>query len=82
MAKIDQLLCLILIKVIRLYQICLSPFLANCCRFTPSCSTYSVTSIQRYGVLKGVCLTIKRLLCCHPWHPGGDDPVPPLYKRK
>lgn len=58
------------------YRYLLSPFLGGCCRFHPTCSVYAQTAIERFGVLKGGFLTIKRLLCCHPWHEGGYNPVP------
>lgn len=66
----------ILIAFIKAYQIALSPFFGQQCRFTPTCSHYAVESIQRHGAFKGSMLTIKRLLSCHPWHVGGHDPVP------
>ncbi|KAA0889713.1 membrane protein insertion efficiency factor YidD [Oryzomonas japonica] len=62
--------------VIRLYQKLLSPLLPQTCRFYPSCSEYSRESIIRYGVVRGVWLTLIRLCKCHPFHPGGFDPVP------
>ena len=62
--------------VIRLYQKLLSPLLPPTCRFYPSCSEYSRESIVRHGVAKGVLLTLIRLCKCHPFHPGGYDPVP------
>jgi len=64
------------IQLIRLYQLCISPFLGQCCRFYPSCSDYATESLAKHGVLKGSWLTVKRLLKCHPWHPGGVDEVP------
>ncbi|WP_422880293.1 membrane protein insertion efficiency factor YidD [Moorella sulfitireducens] len=60
---------------IRLYQIFLSPFLGNNCRFYPSCSQYAVEAITKYGILKGSIISLKRLARCHPWHPGGYDPL-------
>ncbi|WP_223920517.1 membrane protein insertion efficiency factor YidD [Geobacter sp. AOG2] len=62
--------------VIRLYQKLLSPLLPQTCRFYPSCSEYSRESIVRHGVARGVWLTLIRLCKCHPFHPGGFDPVP------
>lgn len=62
--------------MIRGYQTVLSHFLGPCCRFQPTCSEYALNAIQTYGVLKGSLLAGKRLLCCHPWHQGGYDPVP------
>ena len=64
------------ILMIRLYQILVSPLLGSACRFSPSCSQYAVEAINRYGLIKGFRLTTCRLLRCHPWHPGGFDPVP------
>ncbi|MEQ1598476.1 MAG: membrane protein insertion efficiency factor YidD [Methylotenera sp.] len=65
-----------LIALIKLYQLALSPFFGQHCRFTPTCSQYAIESMQTYGALKGFLLTIKRLSRCHPWHVGGHDPVP------
>jgi putative membrane protein insertion efficiency factor len=61
---------------IRAYQYFLSPFLGQNCRFHPSCSDYAFQSFYRYGSIKGTILTLKRVLKCHPLHPGGFDPVP------
>ena len=69
----------ILIALIKVYQIALSPFFGQQCRFTPTCSHYAIESLQTYGALKGFWLTIKRLSRCHPWHIGGYDPVPKLH---
>lgn len=66
----------ILIGLIRLYQWTISPLLGSPCRFYPSCSVYAVEAISKYGVAKGSILTVKRLSKCHPFHPGGYDPVP------
>ncbi len=66
----------ILIVCIKAYQIALSPFFGQQCRFTPTCSQYAIESIQKHGALKGFLLSIKRLSHCHPWHVGGRDPVP------
>lgn len=62
--------------LIRAYQYGISPFLGRSCRFQPSCSEYAVESLQRHGVLRGLWLTVRRVGRCHPWHPGGYDPVP------
>lgn len=58
------------------YQYTLSPLLGPTCRFYPSCSEYAYQAIQRYGACKGSYLAVKRILKCHPFHPGGYDPVP------
>jgi len=61
--------------LIRLYQIVLSPLLGNRCRFYPSCSEYARDSILKHGVLKGAYYGVRRIMRCHPWNPGGYDPV-------
>jgi putative membrane protein insertion efficiency factor len=65
-----------LLMSIRLYRRFISPALAPSCRFVPTCSQYAYEAIERYGALKGGWLGLKRLLRCHPFHPGGFDPVP------
>ena len=62
--------------LIHVYQWTLSPMIGPVCRFHPSCSHYAVEAIERFGVLRGGWLTLRRLGRCHPWHPGGFDPVP------
>ena len=64
------------VLVLRLYQLTLSPMLGPVCRFAPSCSSYAVTAVRRFGVLHGGWLTARRLARCHPWNDGGWDPVP------
>lgn len=64
------------LMVIRFYQLVLSPILGGQCRFYPSCSSYTLEAIAKHGALKGAFLGIKRLLKCHPFHPGGVDLVP------
>lgn len=66
----------LLTAFIRSYQVVLSPVLGQHCRFTPSCSHYAILAIERYGSVHGGWLAIKRIGRCHPWHPGGEDPVP------
>ncbi len=66
----------ILIALIRGYQWFVSPLLGNHCRFYPSCSQYAREAIERHGVRRGLWLAVRRLLRCHPWQPGGVDPVP------
>lgn len=65
-----------LIQLIRGYRLLLSPWLGGHCRFHPTCSCYAMTAIERHGVLRGGGLALRRLSRCHPWHPGGLDPVP------
>lgn len=66
----------LLLALIRVYRYALSPFLGQRCRFYPSCSAYAAEALTRYGPLRGSWLAIKRVLRCHPFHPGGHDPVP------
>lgn len=66
-----------LAALVRLYQRWLSPALPATCRFYPSCSSYALTALTRFGPLKGTWLTGRRLARCHPWNPGGVDHVPP-----
>lgn len=74
--NIQQIPQLCLRKLIRGYQLTLSPFIGNQCRFHPSCSHYALDAIERHGVVRGVWLTTHRLFRCHPFNPGGFDPVP------
>ncbi|MCA9693115.1 MAG: membrane protein insertion efficiency factor YidD [Nannocystaceae bacterium] len=67
----------VLIALIRVYQRALSPLLGPVCRFTPSCSHYACACLRDHGVARGGWLTIRRLMRCHPWHPGGIDLPPP-----
>ena len=72
----------LLVKLIRFYQIVISPMLGPRCRFNPTCSQYAIQAIKVHGSLKGSWLAGKRLLKCHPLHPGGDDPVPEKQQHK
>ena len=64
------------IALIRLYQRWISPGIPPSCRYYPSCSEYAAQAVQRYGLAWGGWLALRRLLRCHPFHPGGYDPVP------
>ena len=76
MIVIKKFFQIIFISLIRAYQYTLSPLLGPACRFHPSCSEYAYQAIMRYGPVRGLLLAIKRILRCHPYHPGGVDPVP------
>lgn len=65
---------MLLVLMVRFYQVCLSPLLGPNCRFTPTCSTYFIESVQRYGAVRGSLRGVRRILKCHPFHPGGVDP--------
>jgi hypothetical protein len=66
----------IALAIIRFYKKFLSPMLPSACRFEPTCSAYTYQAIEKYGVIKGTWLGAKRISRCHPFHPGGYDPVP------
>ncbi len=66
----------LLLLIIRVYQIIISPFFPSACRFYPTCSQYAIDALTRYGIFYGFYLAVKRILKCHPFHPGGYDPVP------
>jgi uncharacterized protein len=65
----------ILISLLRFYKVVISPWLPPSCRFVPTCSEYAREAIQRHGALRGSMMGVRRLLRCHPFHPGGYDPV-------
>lgn len=69
------------VALVKAYQRWLSPWLGNNCRFDPTCSTYAIEAINRFGVIKGCWLVSKRILKCHPLNAGGSDPVPPSKKE-
>lgn len=73
---LDALVSALLILLIRLYRLVVSPVLPPACRFYPSCSLYAMQAMEKHGALKGIWLSIRRLARCHPFHPGGYDPVP------
>ena len=66
----------VLLALITVYRYALSPFLGQRCRFHPSCSSYAAEALTKYGALRGSWLAAKRVCRCHPFHPGGHDPVP------
>jgi putative membrane protein insertion efficiency factor len=83
-----------LIGLVKGYRLLLSPWLGSSCRFTPSCSAYSLQALEQHGAAAGSYLTLARLVRCHPWCDGGHDPVPapphqlfshllsPIHKKK
>jgi putative membrane protein insertion efficiency factor len=68
--------------LIQIYQHTLSLFFGPCCRFFPSCSSYALESIERFGVIRGIKISFKRLIKCHPFNPGGYDPVPKINQNQ
>jgi uncharacterized protein len=66
----------VLIGLIRAYRLLLSPWWGRSCRFTPTCSEYALEAIERHGSARGSWLAVRRIARCHPWQPGGFDPVP------
>ncbi len=64
-----------LIYLLRVYQVLISPLLPPACRFTPTCSEYAIEAVRQHGALRGTYMAARRLLRCHPFHPGGYDPV-------
>jgi len=73
--ELNRYLSKLLIYLVRFYQKYISPLKGPTCRFYPTCSQYSIEAIRKYGALKGIYLTIRRLLKCHPFHAGGYDPL-------
>jgi putative membrane protein insertion efficiency factor len=69
----------LILRAIRLYQLLLAPLLGPACRFYPSCSRYTATCVERFGVTRGLWLGVRRIARCHPWHPGGLD-LPPVLE--
>lgn len=65
-----------MVLIIRGYQVAIRPLLGNRCRFAPSCSEYAIEALRRHGAMAGLLLAVRRIGRCHPWHPGGYDPVP------
>jgi uncharacterized protein len=84
----------LLVGLVKGYRLLLSPWLGSACRFTPTCSLYSIEALERHGAAAGTYLTVSRIVRCHPWCQGGSDPVPlekprlfshllsPLHKKK
>lgn len=74
--KISQFLTYPFILLVRFYQVAISPLKPPTCRFSPTCSTYALEALKKYGLLKGGSLALRRIMRCHPWGGSGYDPVP------
>ena len=72
----------ILIKIIKFYRYLISPIFGNSCRYSPSCSEYSIEALKEFGLIKGIFKSILRILSCNPWGKGGLDPVKKEMKVK
>ncbi|MBR4975932.1 MAG: membrane protein insertion efficiency factor YidD [Thermoguttaceae bacterium] len=70
----ERFLTFLIVKIVRFYQVAISPMFGPCCRFTPTCSQYCLLAIQKYGVFVGLLKTCRRILRCHPFSRGGYDP--------
>ena len=75
-AGVDRIMKRVLVLLLRGYQYLFRPLLGRNCRFMPSCSDYAIEAVTRHGPLRGTWLAMKRIGRCHPWNPGGYDPVP------
>ena len=72
--SLNRTVSVVLIGLVRTYQWTISPLLGPCCRFTPSCSSYFILAVEKYGPWRGSFLGVRRISRCHPWNPGGYDP--------
>ena len=75
-ATLKKILIAPFVLLIKFYQLCISPFTPPTCRFTPTCSQYALEAFPKHGPFKGLYLTVRRILRCHPWGGSGYDPVP------
>ena len=73
---IKKIIVFLLVGLVKIYQYTISPILPKSCRYTPSCSAYSVEALKKHGPIKGLWLTLKRIVSCNPWGGHGYDPVP------
>lgn len=73
---INKLFTLIAIFLVKIYKWFISPILPSACRYQPTCSVYTMDALQKYGIIKGGWLSIKRIVSCNPWGGHGHDPVP------
>ena len=81
LSVVNAVVCAILIFLVRVYKVTLSPLIGDCCRFEPTCSAYCIEALRAHGAVRGVWLTMKRLLRCRPLGPSGYDPVPEKMRK-
>ena len=81
MGSFTKILAIPFIWLVRFYQAAISPYTPSSCRYSPTCSTYSLEALKKHGVFKGGWLAVKRIGSCHPWGGSGYDPVPEKEKR-
>lgn len=70
----------VMIFLVRAYQLIISPYFPTSCRYHPTCSHYAIQAFGKHGMIKGFWLAMRRILRCHPWSKGGEDPVPEKFK--
>ena len=75
MMYMQKLVHWFVLRLILFYQYAISPHFPSCCRYVPTCSTYAYQAVQKYGICRGGFMAVRRLLRCHPFHPGGYDPL-------
>ena len=79
--RLSEILASPLILLVKFYRVCISPLKPASCRFTPTCSQYAIEALRVWGPVKGLWLTLRRILRCNPWGGSGYDPVPPREKK-
>tara|TARA_B100000965_G_scaffold392287_1_gene401669 strand:- start:1416 stop:1673 length:258 start_codon:yes stop_codon:yes gene_type:complete len=79
---INSSLVFVIILIIKFYQLLVSPILKTNCRYIPTCSEYSILSIKEHGILKGIYMSVLRILSCHPFGKGGYDPIKKKTKKE
>ena len=82
MKSITKIVAVPFIWLVRFYQVAISPYTPSSCRYSPTCSSYTLEALQKHGAFKGGWLAIKRIGSCHPWGGSGYDPVPDKNNKK
>ncbi|WP_457618119.1 membrane protein insertion efficiency factor YidD [Lutibacter sp.] len=82
MKSFTKILAIPFIWLVRFYQAAISPYTPSSCRYSPTCSSYTLEALQKHGVFRGGKLAIKRIFSCHPWGGSGYDPVPDKVEKK